>query len=432
MMNTKIIHLYIKPRSHTSSYTKLKNFISILKQESIVDSKFAIIDDDIHKKLPDSKFKNELISTHDFLKNKYNVLIIEGTPQPQSDFSKIEASTVKEFFSKGGIILHTIGNGDLNSNNLSKINQFLEALDLGLGIDTYMNENDEIIGFDRKHHFRSLKEFIINIDKKYQFNTSYHQIFNDIDKIAVSDPFHQKTNLVCRDLLHGNPTTQVVSREDLIVDNRILTFGKVNEMGGFYVLITGYLFEDYLVDFIENDNLKFGINVLNYFIKEQDERNKELEININYSNYDGANDAILKKYNEFKYDIAFSFAGEDRSIVEEIAGDLVKSSISVFYDEYEKSNLWGKRLDCYFKETYATNTRYVVPFISKHYPKKDWTNFEFSVAAAEAKKRDSEFILPIRIDNTSIVGIPDSIGYLDYNKEGKDGIVKEIQSKLEK
>jgi hypothetical protein len=131
------------------------------------------------------------------------------------------------------------------------------------------------------------------------------------------------------------------------------------------------------------------------------------------------------------YDVALSFAGEDRHIVKEIAEALDEHSISVFYDKYEKAKMWGKRLDNYFKSTYAKNTRYVIPFISEHYPKKDWTNFEFSIANAEAKKRDIEFILPIRIDDTPIVGIPDSVGYLDYNDEGTEGIVKTILYKLE-
>ncbi len=138
------------------------------------------------------------------------------------------------------------------------------------------------------------------------------------------------------------------------------------------------------------------------------------------------------KENLFEYDIAFSFAGEDREIVKQIAEQLKTLSISVFYDEYEKAKLWGKRLDHYFKSTYAESTKYVIPFISKHYPNKDWANFEFTIANAESKKRDSEFILPVRIDDTVMVGISDNVAYLDYNAEGKDGIIKAIQSKLGK
>lgn len=140
---------------------------------------------------------------------------------------------------------------------------------------------------------------------------------------------------------------------------------------------------------------------------------------------------LLESHPTTKFDVAFSFAGEDRVIVKQIAEDLKKHSIIVFYDKFEKNELWGKNLNDYFKSTYAENTRFVIPFISEHYPNKDWTNFEFTIAHAEAKIRDSEFILPVRIDNTPVVGIPSSVAYLDYNNEGKDGIVKAIISKLE-
>ena len=69
-------------------------------------------------------------------------------------------------------------------------------------------------------------------------------------------------------------------------------------------------------------------------------------------------------------------------------------------------------------------------FISKEYSAKDWTDFEFTIACGEAKNRKTEFILPVRIDNTKIVGLPHDMAYLDYNIEGIDGIVENILLKL--
>ena len=43
-----------------------------------------------------------------------------------------------------------------------------------------------------------------------------------------------------------------------------------------------------------------------------------------------------------KYDIAISFAGEDRPIAERLASLLVTQGLNVFYDAYEQPNLWGK------------------------------------------------------------------------------------------
>src|SRR3954454_1990381 len=45
-----------------------------------------------------------------------------------------------------------------------------------------------------------------------------------------------------------------------------------------------------------------------------------------------------------EYDVALSFAGEDRPLAGKLAGLLHARHIRVFYDEYEKASLWGKDL----------------------------------------------------------------------------------------
>lgn len=92
----------------------------------------------------------------------------------------------------------------------------------------------------------------------------------------------------------------------------------------------------------------------------------------------------------------------------------------------------GKKLTAYFKNVYGPKARFVMILISKYYPIKDWTDFEFSIAAGEAKKRKREFILPVKLDDTKILGIHEDVAYLDYRKEGVDGIVDAVLEKLSK
>ena len=40
---------------------------------------------------------------------------------------------------------------------------------------------------------------------------------------------------------------------------------------------------------------------------------------------------------ERRYDVALSFAGEDREYVDRVAAALVRSGVSVFYDHYEEA-----------------------------------------------------------------------------------------------
>lgn len=132
----------------------------------------------------------------------------------------------------------------------------------------------------------------------------------------------------------------------------------------------------------------------------------------------------------YEFDVAISFAGEDREIAEELASALRGNGVRVFYDEFYKSDLWGKKLTKHFQEVYGPKARFVIPLISKYYPVKDWTDFEFSIARKEAKERESEFILPVKLDNTKISGIHEDVMCLDFNRERIEGVAKCFLDKL--
>jgi hypothetical protein len=132
----------------------------------------------------------------------------------------------------------------------------------------------------------------------------------------------------------------------------------------------------------------------------------------------------------FQYDVALSFAGEDREYVEEVASILKSLGIRVFYDKYEKVSLWGKNLYSHLQDVYAQRARYTVMFISKHYKEKLWTNHERESAQARAFTEKEEYILPARFDDTQIPGILPTVGYINLNdytpKELADLISKKI------
>jgi len=132
----------------------------------------------------------------------------------------------------------------------------------------------------------------------------------------------------------------------------------------------------------------------------------------------------------FKHDFAISFAGEIREIAEQIANLLTERGVRVFYDRYSEGDMLGKKLSTYFHKKYGRDTRYVIILISKEYPQKDWTNLELSIARDEAKKRKEEFILPIRLDDTKILGIHDDIGFIDFREKGIERTINILLEKL--
>ena len=79
---------------------------------------------------------------------------------------------------------------------------------------------------------------------------------------------------------------------------------------------------------------------------------------------------MLMNEKPHEYDVALSFAGEDRDYVGRVAEALRRRGINVFYDEYERSDLWGKDLYAHLSSIYSEKSRYVVMFISKFYEEK--------------------------------------------------------------
>jgi hypothetical protein len=133
-----------------------------------------------------------------------------------------------------------------------------------------------------------------------------------------------------------------------------------------------------------------------------------------------------------QYDVALSFAGENRDYVKQIALELNKLGIKVFYDELVQADLWGKDLYQFLADTYSEQAQYCVVFISEHYAVKKWTRHELKNAQARAFAQDAEYILPIRLDDTELPGLPETIGYLDGRLLSATDIVKMILAKLGK
>ena len=133
---------------------------------------------------------------------------------------------------------------------------------------------------------------------------------------------------------------------------------------------------------------------------------------------------------EYEYDVALSFAGEDRQYAEKLAELLENNDYRVFYDKYERSQLWGENLYDYLAETYKDKARYCVMFVSKHYAHKVWTNHERRSAQARALEENVAYILPIRLDDTEIPGILPTVAYLDLRSISIDEIYQALAEKL--
>jgi hypothetical protein len=132
----------------------------------------------------------------------------------------------------------------------------------------------------------------------------------------------------------------------------------------------------------------------------------------------------------FEYDVAISFAGEQRPETEAIADCLRKAQVRVFYDGYEQTNLWGKDLYEHLSEVYQKKAQYCLMLVSAAYAAKVWPNHERKNVQARALSQRVEYILPVRFDETEIPGLPNTIAYLQFKKLGVEGICTHVLQKL--
>ena len=115
----------------------------------------------------------------------------------------------------------------------------------------------------------------------------------------------------------------------------------------------------------------------------------------------------------FEYDVALSYASEDRSYVQDIAEQLPGHGVRVFYDEFMVAATWGADLIEMFDEVFRRKARFTVAFISSHYVAKPWPTHERRSALARALTEHDPYFLPVRIDSTELPGLPPTVGYID-------------------
>lgn len=130
------------------------------------------------------------------------------------------------------------------------------------------------------------------------------------------------------------------------------------------------------------------------------------------------------------FQVALSFAGEDRPFVSEVATALSDSKILVFYDQFFEAELVGKELVSNLRKTYE-EAQYCVVFVSKSYAQKKWSSrVELPSILAKSVVSTNDYLLPVLLDDTRVDGIPDTIGFIDGRSKSPRDVAAVILKKL--
>lgn len=136
-----------------------------------------------------------------------------------------------------------------------------------------------------------------------------------------------------------------------------------------------------------------------------------------------------------EYDVALTFAGEDRTYVEKLKECLERLDYSVFYDFDQQHYILGQDVEEYLSPIYSEKCRYVVAVVGEKYGSKQWTRFEYQnyrdrIGVGEVLIVRSKKVLYSFTDEMS------GIGSLTYDPDGDLGkqarhVAQVISKKLE-
>lgn len=134
------------------------------------------------------------------------------------------------------------------------------------------------------------------------------------------------------------------------------------------------------------------------------------------------------------YEIAISFAGEDREHARALAAALVRRGCRVFIDESRTSELVGRELSPLLRSVFRDRSLYCVVLISAAYASKTWTMLEWAAAREREGKNGGDYILPVRLDDTELPGLAETVAYLDLRtipvEQVHAAIAQRLQSKI--
>lgn len=131
------------------------------------------------------------------------------------------------------------------------------------------------------------------------------------------------------------------------------------------------------------------------------------------------------------FDVALSFPGETRPLVEKIVEELEKNlgPNRYFYDNNYVSQLAQPSLDVLLQGIY-TRAKLDVVFLSADYQNKDWCGVEFRAIKEIIFTRDHKRIMFVRTDNGEVGGVFKTDGYIDARKFTPSEIAKFIVERI--
>jgi len=144
-------------------------------------------------------------------------------------------------------------------------------------------------------------------------------------------------------------------------------------------------------------------------------------------------DKSVSKLENIKFDVAFSFPGERRKFVSNVA-DIVRKKIKkdkLFYDFDYQSQLAQPNIDVLLQKIYHDNSKLIVIFLSSEYMEKEWCGLEWRAIRDLIKSKRDNQVMFVKFDDKKIEGLFSIDGYIDATYHSEKAIARFILERIE-
>jgi pimeloyl-ACP methyl ester carboxylesterase len=126
--------------------------------------------------------------------------------------------------------------------------------------------------------------------------------------------------------------------------------------------------------------------------------------------------------------MAFSFPGEYRQFVQDVATHLTKyfARERILYDRFYEAEFARPDLDTYLQRLYHDESELIVVFLCAGYEQKEWCGLEWRAIRDLIKQRQLSTVMPLRFDATEIPGLFSIDGYVWIGDRGPEAIANLI------
>jgi hypothetical protein len=133
-----------------------------------------------------------------------------------------------------------------------------------------------------------------------------------------------------------------------------------------------------------------------------------------------------------RFRVGFSFAGEKRAFVAEVAEILAQQfgRDCILYDKYHEAEFARPGLGFYLPGLYGTEVDLVVGVICKEYNDKEWTGLEWHSIYKLVKQRDSESVMLSRFDHVEPDGLYGLGGFIELDDKTPEQLADLILERL--